>query len=115
MDTIRGKVIEVSNDYENVFHITVEAQIPSFTRHLRTKARLRRVGLVKRESLKQTGNLSRLRADRLEGEKQRLTTERTGCDRNVAVLAGGITSLKSSTHDAECSQVNAHSRSLMRA
>jgi hypothetical protein len=28
MDTIRGKVLEVSNDYENVFHITVEAEIP---------------------------------------------------------------------------------------
>jgi hypothetical protein len=28
MDTIRGKVLEVSSDYENVFHITVEAQIP---------------------------------------------------------------------------------------
>jgi hypothetical protein len=28
MDTISGKVIEVSNDCDNVFHITVEAQIP---------------------------------------------------------------------------------------
>jgi len=28
MDTIRGKVVEVGTDYENIFHITVEAQIP---------------------------------------------------------------------------------------
>jgi hypothetical protein len=28
MDTIKGTVLEVGNDHENVFHITVEAQIP---------------------------------------------------------------------------------------
>jgi hypothetical protein len=28
MDTITGRVLEVSNDYENVFHIVVEAQLP---------------------------------------------------------------------------------------
>jgi hypothetical protein len=28
MDTIKGKVLEVGNDYENIFHIIVEAQIP---------------------------------------------------------------------------------------
>jgi hypothetical protein len=28
MDTIKGTVLEIANDYENVFHITVRAQIP---------------------------------------------------------------------------------------
>jgi hypothetical protein len=28
MDIIEGKIVEIRNDYEDVFHITVEAQIP---------------------------------------------------------------------------------------
>jgi hypothetical protein len=28
MDTIKGTVLEIANDYENVFHIIIEAQIP---------------------------------------------------------------------------------------
>jgi hypothetical protein len=40
MDIIQGKVLEVSHDYENVFHIVIEAQLPDGVAQVRLNASL---------------------------------------------------------------------------
>jgi hypothetical protein len=40
MDIVQGKVLEVSHDYENVFHIVIEAQLPDGVAQVRLNASL---------------------------------------------------------------------------